>query len=494
MISKRIDRKKGQPSSYSKLIDYLLSDKGLDEGERVVHTWVRNCVIDDIDLSKKEVEATQAMNQRVQSDKTYHLVLSFREADELNKEQLMEIEEFFCNSLGFGEHQRISVVHGDTNNQHIHIAINKLHPETFKLLDPFQDKRRMQDMCREMEKKFGLEPEPNRKEKSHTMESYGFKSFESWIMENAKDDILATLKTAKSWSDLQATCAKYDIEFRKSGAGLAISHRSESLYVKASSIDRSLSYKRLTERFGEFMDESRQAIEAQMSYKKAPNSAQSMDLWSEYLSYKDHARKSRSDALDEWKKGKNESLISLKNRIRDKKIAVRVSPSLNWVQKKAERSKIAAELIYKRNLIDKECAEKRKQLSENNKVLGWPDWLHEKSKGGDLEALAALQNVKRRPSPPKMEAFVSGDISKDYLAGISFDIKRNGEVHYKVDGSVVIDQGNGVRLQSGASKEAIDFAVELSWQRFGGKLRVEGERELCQKINQRLEMDRGRQY
>ncbi len=487
MISKRIDRKKGQPSSYSKLVDYLLSDKGLDEGERVVHTWIRNCITDDIDLSKKEVEATQAMNQRVQSDKTYHLVLSFREADELNKDQMMEIEEYFCQALGYGEHQRISVVHGDTNNQHIHIAINKLHPETFKLLDPFQDKRRMQEMCRAMEKKFGLELEPNRKEKSHTLESYGFQSFESWLKENAKEEILSALETAESWSHLQATCAKFDVEFRKSGSGLAISHRSESLYVKASSIDRSLSYKRLAERFGEFMDESRgQAIEAKMSYKKAPTSEQSMDLWSEYLSYKDHARKSRSDVLDGLKNEKNQSLITLKNRIRDKKIAVRVSPSLNWVQKKAERSRIAAEHIYKRSLIDEEYAEKRKQLSENNKVLGWPDWLHERSKGGDLEALAALQKVKRKPSPSRTEAFVSGKISKDYLAGISFDIKRNGEVHYKVGGSVVIDQGNGVRLQSGASKEAIDFAVELSRQRFGSKLKVEGERDLCQRINQRL--------
>jgi Relaxase/Mobilisation nuclease domain len=42
-------------------------------------------------------------------------------------------EERFCKALGFAEHQRISVVHHDTDNVHIYVAINKIHPTTFTI-------------------------------------------------------------------------------------------------------------------------------------------------------------------------------------------------------------------------------------------------------------------------------------------------------------------------------------------------------------------------
>lgn len=34
-------------------------------------------------------------------------------------------------ALGFAEHQRISAVHQNTENWHLHVAINKVHPGTF---------------------------------------------------------------------------------------------------------------------------------------------------------------------------------------------------------------------------------------------------------------------------------------------------------------------------------------------------------------------------
>jgi hypothetical protein len=49
------------------------------------------------------------------------------------------IEERFCNALGYAEHQRISVVHHDTDNVHIHVAINKIHPTTFTIHAPIRD-------------------------------------------------------------------------------------------------------------------------------------------------------------------------------------------------------------------------------------------------------------------------------------------------------------------------------------------------------------------
>ncbi|WP_394809200.1 relaxase/mobilization nuclease domain-containing protein [Nitrosomonas sp.] len=57
-------------------------------------------------------------------------MLSFPEGERLSFSDLNAIEERFCDVLGFNGHQRISVIHDDTNNLHMHIAINKIHPRS----------------------------------------------------------------------------------------------------------------------------------------------------------------------------------------------------------------------------------------------------------------------------------------------------------------------------------------------------------------------------
>lgn len=494
MIAKRIDRKKGQPGSFAKLIDYLLDDKFLEEGERVVFQNVTNCSIpESVELSKQEIEITQEMNQRVQSDKTYHLVLSFRQNDKVSEEMLEEIEQYFCDSLGFGEHQRMSVVHGDTNNTHIHIAINKIHPETYKLHDPFQDKRRMQIMCRDMERKYGLEPEPKREEKVHMMASYGMESFSDWLKSNAKEDLLQALKMADSWEELQKSAAMYDIEFRKSGAGMAISHRNEKIFVKASDLDRSFSFKNLTEKFGEFTEsKSAKEIKALMSYKKSPLSRDSQDLWSDYLSYKNTAKTKRNELVSQVIEEKSKRFAAINDRVKSQRALLKTNFRMSYAEKKVDRSKISAEYLYKKQELSKWYKEERQKISRENSILDWGEWLQERGSRGDMEAIKALKGVKNKERNPKSdEAFVYGFKPKDYLASVRYEIKSNGDLHYKVSDSVIIDAGSKIIVKAGASKEAVEFAIDLSRKRFGNNLQVKGNSELTREIKTKISQERG---
>jgi hypothetical protein len=92
--------------------------------------------LDDQTAALIEIQNTQEMNKRAKSDKTCHLVLSFPEGERLSDTDLNAIEERFCDVLGFAGHQRISVVHDDTNNLHMHIAINKIHPINLTIHNP----------------------------------------------------------------------------------------------------------------------------------------------------------------------------------------------------------------------------------------------------------------------------------------------------------------------------------------------------------------------
>ena len=58
--------------------------------------------------------------------------------------------------LGYAEHQRVSVVHHDTDDVHIHVAINKIHPTTLTLHDPVRDYKKRSKLCAILEHELGL--------------------------------------------------------------------------------------------------------------------------------------------------------------------------------------------------------------------------------------------------------------------------------------------------------------------------------------------------
>ncbi|MBK8603932.1 MAG: relaxase/mobilization nuclease domain-containing protein [Saprospiraceae bacterium] len=50
---------------------------------------------------------------------------------------LRQIGDQLCDSLGYGEHQRLSVMHHDADHLHMHVAIQqKIHPERLRYHGP----------------------------------------------------------------------------------------------------------------------------------------------------------------------------------------------------------------------------------------------------------------------------------------------------------------------------------------------------------------------
>jgi hypothetical protein len=152
-----------------------------------------------------EVLNTQLKNQRAVSDKTYHLIVSFRAGEEPCPETLKAIEEELCTGLGYKGHQRVSAVHCDTENLHIHIAINKVHPSKHTIHNPFQDYKTLAKLCAKLEQQYGLEVDNHSTQRNHTagragdMEAHaGIESLITWIQQNA----LAQIKQANSWEAL----------------------------------------------------------------------------------------------------------------------------------------------------------------------------------------------------------------------------------------------------------------------------------------------------
>ena len=265
MIATKIGKKSEVPDNYTRLGEYIAAAE--EKGEKLHQFWIRNCDagtnVEDIDLALLEIEAVRRQKPDI-ADKTYHLVVSFRsgEQDKLTKDALMAIEAEYAKALGYGDHQRVAGTHINTDNFHMHIAFNKVHPQTLKVVTPHRDFKILAKVSREMEKKYGLaidpgmtdgkERDPNklspaaRNYEAHTWQE----SFQRHVLKH-RSEILEGLGKAKTWQEAHEVLAGYDISLKLRGNGMVLMSP-DGQAMKASQLDRSCSKKNFEERLGVF--------------------------------------------------------------------------------------------------------------------------------------------------------------------------------------------------------------------------------------------------
>ncbi|KFA16513.1 hypothetical protein KWS_0126460, partial [Xanthomonas vasicola pv. musacearum NCPPB 4384] len=155
MIAKHVPMRSLGKSDFAGLVNYVTDAQSKDH--RLGQVQITNCDAVSVQDAITEVLATQHTNTRAKGDKTYHLIVSFRAGEQPSADTLRAIEERICGGLGYGEHQRVSAVHDDTDNLHIHIAINKIHPTRNTMHEPYYSHRALAELCTTLERDYGLE-------------------------------------------------------------------------------------------------------------------------------------------------------------------------------------------------------------------------------------------------------------------------------------------------------------------------------------------------
>ena len=246
--------------------NYVANKK--DNHAKVEYFWTVNCLagseLADLQLINKEIELIQAQNRTVKTGKTLHVGFSLPEGESLTEAQWRDAEQQLSEALEYSEHQRVVALHKNTDNWHLHIAYNMIHPETFKKHSPHRDHKTGADVCRVLEQKYGLRRDVGYKEAqerdkrsqgSLDMEAHTYhESFESYVLKY-KADIRAGLDAAKDWHDVHAVFTQHDLRLKARGAGLVITQGKNN--IKASTLHRSCSKNALESRFGTFKPRSR---------------------------------------------------------------------------------------------------------------------------------------------------------------------------------------------------------------------------------------------
>lgn len=420
MIAKRINIEKGNDNSIR--LGRYIADAS-HEGEKLLFAWHAGCQAETFEAALLEIEATQGLNQRCQGSKTYHLMVSFRPEDEplLSKEYIIHIEKAFAEALGFSDHQRVCGVHKNTNNLHMHIAYNMIHPERFTKHEPFRDFFRLSEVCREMENRYNLvvdngitceqEKQPRINQRAASMEAHtGEKSFQSFAIDH-KDEIGRALTDAKCWDEAHASLAKLGIRILPRGNGLAMASIDGRGAIKASALGRDFSKSRLTQRLGDYSPH-KQTVPQMEKYQREPIQPKTPAreaLFHQYTCLNEerqlHIRASQQQYYFEKKRALSlfsQQIQTLETRILPRKTKRKLRQML-YVER---RSTLAG--------LQESHEEKTRRIREQTPFNNWNGYLKWKADQGDETAL----NVLRSKNQDATIENTDGKMAKDLIEAL----------------------------------------------------------------------------
>jgi hypothetical protein len=405
MISKHVSCKP-QNDDYGRLARYI-ADAG-HEGEKCLVSWSAGCWSgDDYGLGILEAEAVQDLNTRSAREKTYHLLISFRPEDEarLTPGAFRAIEKRFAQALGFSEHQRHCGVHKNTNNLHLHIAYNMIHPERLSRHDPFRDYKTLSETCRKLEQEYGLTVDNGMEkaradrlsEKAAAIEAQtGQESFESYAKRH-KAHILKALENSQDWQGFHEAIRAIGMEAKAHGNGLVIKDLNGDHAVKASAIDRALSMKKLEGRFGQFQPyRSLRPVQEVSRYQAVPL----------------HRGPERGELFAKYRQGIESRKIRLEA-VREREGAALAAIRKQWADKRAEIERMGIAKLNRRNLFALACKHEAEAIAKARVALqpereavrrdipfvSWNGFLrHEAGQGNEI-ALAVLRSKGETVEP-----------------------------------------------------------------------------------------------
>lgn len=479
MIAKRVAINSNRKSNFAGLVEYMVDTK--NKNERVEAVRISNCHSDNPQWASQEVMATQALNTRAKTDKTYHLILSFRAGESPSKEVLNAIEDRICDGLGYTGHQRVSAVHNDTDNLHIHIAINKIHPERHTIHEPYYDKKALGDLCEKLEVEYGLERDNHKTRqneaswtKANDMERLaGVESLTGWI----KRECLDSLKHSKSWDEVHKVLAENGLVLQVRGNGLVITNQ-DGIAVKASSIARELSRAGLEARLGPF-DRSGQSPAQTASakqYAKQPvrQRIDTTELYAKYKAEQNTIASLRTVELAQARDRKNRQIEAAKSAGRVKRSTIKLMGG--GFGKKLLYGLSSRSMKGEFERINEQYRRERQDINDRlGKRQTWVDWLNLKATGGDKEALAALRARPNAGQPFTGSTLNGKKGGKEVLgAGRPDGITKQGTLIYRVGKTAIRDDGDRFKVSSGATQDGIEAALRMAMQRYGDRLTVNG--------------------
>lgn len=279
------------------LVDYIRFPHNRNPQEKIEYAGGRNFLSTTHVGQKMEMIAlareTAHSNMPVQ-----HWMFSWREGEQPSREQVEELVDMFLEKMEMIGHQTIYGLHHDTDNYHLHIAVNRMNSESGKVVQPHRgfDIREAHKILAHIENKQGWASEENsmyailengelarRRVAQKVKLKQAALDFEHATGEKSAQRIArergyVIIKNAQSWVEMHEKLAKVGLRFEKKGSGAVIIVGKN--VVKASSVDRAFSMGKLCKKLGNF--EEGNYPENLEKIAPEPVSSVNHEVWKEY--------------------------------------------------------------------------------------------------------------------------------------------------------------------------------------------------------------------
>ena len=414
MIVKAAKLDKSIKSSFKRLTEYITQEQvQSDINIRNVGVWIEPddiYDIDDLDLFIEDIESVQSMSN-AKSDKTYHLIVSFGAEERPDIETLKNINNELIDSLGYSKHQRLTVIHDDTDNLHMHIAINKINPEKYTIHEPFRDYKILSEKAMELENKYNLN-QTHSNEKTKDNRCYVANDIDSRATQISFKSYVENidLSDCKSWQDFHDKLKENGVEYRKYGNGAVFKDLiDDKINIKASAVQREYSLNSLEKKYGIF--------EPSQSLNNIQNS---------YQRYQDLSLKKQYDLIDTSRKikSKQEKQV-VKNEYMDAaKYSGDIIDNLSRMAGGSELDRILIKMNKRamaKAKLEKLREERQKEIKKINdkyKYYNYDVWLQQQALTNEKAELA-LKNIKE-----SRINYIKGDFKG--LKNSALKITKNG--------------------------------------------------------------------
>ena len=231
---------------------------------RVLWTDTCNLLTANPEQALRIMRATANRSVRCKAP-VYHFVISWSELERPDFATIREVVDHTCRDMGLDELQRIAIAHDDKRHRHVHVVVNRVHPETGKAWNRRQDWVRLERSLARQARARGLKHVPGRhndpaafREKARKAPDREYQMARrkgedvpllTWCQARLvaeRPNLIAAFNAADSWDEIHAAVAKLGYRLEAKGGGLVI--RDDTSELKLSLVAKGIRLKALEDR------------------------------------------------------------------------------------------------------------------------------------------------------------------------------------------------------------------------------------------------------
>lgn len=245
-------------NDFHALARYLVHGKpgATYDPKRVAWVFSQNLPTDDADLAAAYMTATAGLSSRTKNA-AYHMMIAWHERERPTPELMQQIAMQTLEMAGLAEHQALIMAHGDKPHPHLHILLNRIHPETGRAWKTNHDFARLDHIMRQLASEHGCEYSPahsfnpdltdNAPKRPNSRATYAAKrgaktNRAQWSKATARvvsETLSEDLTHASTVDDVAAAMEENGLQLEAKGKGLVVG--TNSSYAKLSSLNLHMS-------------------------------------------------------------------------------------------------------------------------------------------------------------------------------------------------------------------------------------------------------------